>query len=56
MATQQKTTIVIEGDHSKAPDALDKVNKAVDKVKENVKELGKEFDKLVDKIGLTGAA
>jgi tape measure domain-containing protein len=46
MATQQKTTIVIEGDHSKATDALDKVNKAVDKVKENVKELGKEFDKL----------
>ena len=46
MATQQKTTIVIEGDSTKATEALDKVNQAVDKVKENVKELGKEFDKL----------
>ena len=46
MATQQKTTIVIEGDSTKATEALDRVNKAVDKVKDNVKELGKEFDKL----------
>lgn len=46
MATQQKTTIVIEGDSTKATEALERVNKAVDKVKDNVKELGKEFDKL----------